>query len=155
MSYQETVSVDQSPEEVRQAAGELDAALEERDTERVVACFCDDCNIEIPGASLGGHEGVRRWLRWFFDHIASIRFEPVTVMVDGATCFEEYVAHATLWDGWEIDSRQSEVLEYERGRVKSLRLYFDRLDFARAFAGNRVKRAVLRRLVKGSLKGLE
>ncbi|MFW6151105.1 MAG: nuclear transport factor 2 family protein [Chloroflexota bacterium] len=149
------MSGEQGSEEVRQAAMELDAALEERDTERVVACFSEDCEIELLGVRLAGCEGVRKWLGWFFHHVASIRFEPVIVLVQGSTFFKEFVAHATLWDGTEVDSRQAEVLLFEGVNVKSLRLYFDRLDFGRSFAGDPLRRALLRRLTKASLKGLE
>jgi ketosteroid isomerase-like protein len=50
----------QTEASIRQAAADLDAALEARDHERVVACFAEDCVVELLGVRLCGHDGARR-----------------------------------------------------------------------------------------------
>ena len=50
--------------------------------------------------------------------------------------------------------RQAEVLVYEDHMIKSLRLYFDRLDFSDLIAGNIVSRKIVHSVKSRSLKGL-
>ena len=144
----------QSPERIREVAKKLDDALETRNADQILPFFADDCEIELLGIELTGKDGVRRWLEWQFKHIAEVKLEPIIIIVDGNIFFEEFVVNARLHDGTKVESRQAEVLIYEDYRVKSLRLYFDRLDFAGSIARGFVSKAIVRRLIKTSLAGL-
>jgi len=139
---------------IRRLARELDEALERGDTEKVVSFFAADCEIEALGVKLNGHDGVRRWLGWLFGYVDEVRFEPVVIMVDGDVFFEEFVVHAKLRGGGEAVSKQAEVLVYEDYKVKSLRVYFDRLDFADAVVKNPFEKAIVRKLIDKSTEGL-
>ena len=144
----------QSPDRIRKVAMDLDNALEARDTEIVLSCFADDCEIELLGVKLVGKEGAGKWLDWLYGHLVTVRFLPITIMVDGDTLFEEFVLKGRLQDGHEVESKQAEVLVYEDYKVKSLRLYFDRLDFADAVAKGFISKAIVRQVIKASLKDL-
>ena len=63
-------------------------------------------------------------------------------MVDGNTLFEEFILKGTLHNGIEVQSKQSEVLTFENGKIKSLRLYFDRMDFADSVTKGFLSKAV-------------
>lgn len=144
----------QSPDEIRRIAANLDKAAENRDVESILSSFSDDCEIELLGIKLAGKQAARRWLGWMYEHLSEIRFVPITIMVDGDTFFEEFVLKGKLHDGTEVESKQAEVLVYEKYKVKSLRLYFDRLDFADSVAKGPISKAIVRRLIRKSLKGL-
>jgi ketosteroid isomerase-like protein len=122
----------QTESSIREAAAELDEALEAADFERVVACFSTDCTIELLGARLDGHEGVRRWLDWVFGHVERLEFTPRLITVDGDTFVEEFAVTATLGDGRRLESLWAEMLTYRDNLVTSLRLYFNPIDFAPA-----------------------
>lgn len=51
----------QSEDSIRRAASELDDALVAGDRDRVVACFSQDCTVELLGVRVRGRDGVRRW----------------------------------------------------------------------------------------------
>ena len=142
-------------EAIRQVAKELDDALETKEVERILPFFAEDCEIELLGAKVTGREGAKRWLMWQFGHVATVRLVPVVIMIECDTFFEEFIVQATLHDGTQVESRQAEVLVYDRDlKVKSLRLYFDRLDFADALAKDVISRAIVRKVIARSLKGL-
>ena len=145
----------ESPEAILKAALNLDDAIEDRDFESVASKFTEDCEIELLGISLTGKDGVRKWMRWQFNHISKIKFTPVIKMVSGSTFFEEYIAKAKLPDGEEIQSKQVVVLRFEGTLIGNLRLYFDRLDFAGSIARDVVSKAIVRELIKKSVEGLE
>lgn len=144
----------QSPDQIRRIAADLDKAVENRDIELILSSFSDDCEIELLGIKLAGKEAARKWLGWMYGHLSEVRFLPITIMVDGDTFFEEFILKGKLHDGTEVESKQAEVLVYENLKVKSLRLYFDRLDFADSVAKGPISKAIVRRLMKKSLKGL-
>jgi len=122
---------EQTAETIRAAATRLDDALERGDTEEVVACFAEDCEVELLGVRLCGRDGVRRWLRWMKARgIQSLWFTPRSIVVEGDVFVEEFLVSLRMVDGRTVESRQSEVLVYENNLVKSLRLYFDPMDFA-------------------------
>ena len=144
----------QSPDEIRKVATDFDNAIESKNIELALSSFADDCEIELLGVKLIGRQGARKWLDWLYKNLAEVKFVPVTVMVEGSTFFEEFILEGKLHNGVEVRSKQAEVLIYENLRVKSLRLYFDRLDFADLVAKGPISRAISRRLVRTSLKGL-
>lgn len=141
----------QSEASIREAAAELDEALEGRDIERVVACFTEDCTIELLGVRLHGHEGVRHWLDWVFTHVVRIEFSPRVISVDGDTFIEEFAVTGTLANGRRLDSQWAEILTYRDDLVVSLRLYFNPIEFAPALGaiGRLVGPAVLRLARRG------
>jgi ketosteroid isomerase-like protein len=143
-----------SKDQILQAAKEFDDAIETRDVNHILSFFSDQCKILLFGVTLQGKLGARRWLEWMFQHLKEIRFEPITIMVEGNIFFEEFIVHAKLEDGTRLQSHQAEVLVYENLLVKELRLYFDRLDFAQAVAKGFISKAIVNRLVKKSLEGL-
>jgi ketosteroid isomerase-like protein len=145
----------QLPEKICQTAAELDNAIENKDIDGIMSGFSDDCEIQLLGIRLTGKDGLKKWVDWMFMHLAEIRFEPITIMVDGNVFFEEFILKGILRDGTEVQSRQAEVLIYENYQVKSLRLYFDRLDFAHSVAKGFLSKALVRRVVRESLKGLK
>jgi hypothetical protein len=142
-------------ERIRTVAKELDDTLETRDNERILGFFADDCEIELLGITLKGKDGIGKWLDWKYRHVAGYELVPVVIMIEGNVFFEEFLVKARLPDGTALESKQAEVLVYnEDYKVKSLRLYFDRLDFADAVARDPVSRFIVGKLSKTSLKGL-
>jgi ketosteroid isomerase-like protein len=122
----------QSEASIRRAASVLDDALEAADIDRVLACFADDCTVELLGVRLRGLDGVRRWLAWVFAHVQRIEFAPRVISVDGDTFIEEFTVTGTMTDGRRLQSQWAEILTYRDDLVTSLRLYFDPIDFAPA-----------------------
>jgi ketosteroid isomerase-like protein len=147
--------VTQTAEEIKRVAMEFDNAIEARDIEAMVSSFADDCEIELLGLTLRGKDGVRTWIDWLFGNIPDIKFIPINIIVEGNVFFEEFVAITKLADGTEVRSKQAEVLIYEDYKIKSLRLYFDRLDFSDAISGNFLSRKVVQIVKDRSLKGLQ
>ena len=143
-----------SSEEARKVALALDNALENRDLQGVMDKFADDCEIELLGVKLFGKEGVRKWVNWMYEHVVELKFLPVTIMVEGTTFFEEFVVEAKFHDDEEARSKQTVVLEFENLKIKSLRMYFDRLDFSGAVAKDVVSKTIVKELIKKSLEGL-
>jgi ketosteroid isomerase-like protein len=144
----------QSPDEIRKVAMALDRALENKNLDLVTSKFADDCSVELLNVKLVGKEGVKKWFNWLFKHVAEIRFTPVTIMVEGDTFFEEYIVNARLYDGEQTTSKQAEVLVFENYQVKTLRIYFDRLDFASSVAKNIISKTIVKELIKKSIDDL-
>ncbi len=144
----------QSTDEIRRVATELASAIENRRLDAVLSCFADDCEIELLRHSLYGKAGVEKWFDWLFKNVRQIKFQPVITMAKGNILFEEFIIRARLLSGPEIKSKQSEVLVFEGDKIKSLRFYFDRLDFADTLVKDPVSKAVLNRIIKKSMEGL-
>jgi len=145
----------QSPDKIRQVAMDFDNAVKNQNRELILSSFADDCEIELLGIKLTGKEGATRWTNWLYQHLAEVEFLPVTIMVEGNTFFEEFVVKARLHNGTRIHSKQAEVLIYDNYKVKSLRLYFDRLDFADSVTKGFISKAIVKQLIKMTLKGLQ
>jgi ketosteroid isomerase-like protein len=140
---------------IREAAKALDDAVEKQDVEEVLAYFCDDCDIELLGVTLSGKAGLRKALGWMFRYFKEISFTPVTIMIEGSAFFEEFIFRAKSRIGKDIETKQAEVLIYDPDyQVRSLRLYFDRLELADATASNVLERIALRLLIRASTKEL-
>ncbi len=144
----------QTKEQILQVAKDFDDVIETRDIEQILPFFAKDCSIKLFGLTLHGHEGARKWLEWMFQHLAEIAFEPISIMVDDNVFFEEFIVQGKLQDGRTVQSKQAEVLVYENLLVKSLRLYFDRLDFAEAVSSSWINRKIIQKIIKESVKGL-
>lgn len=145
----------QSPDDIRQAAKQLDDAVEQKDVETVLSCFADDGEVQLGGVTLHGKEGLQRGLAWLYDRLGAIKFQPVTILVEGNTFFEEFVMKTRKEPGHELQITAAEVLVYEGGKVKSLRVYLDRLALARAVATGIVEKWIVRKLDQLSLRGLQ
>ena len=90
-----------------------------------------------------------------FRYLKEITLSPITIMIEGNTFFEEFLVRTKSKEGQEVQVKQAEVLVYDDGyKVKSLRLYFDRLELAAAYTSNPIERIMINRLSKASLKGL-
>jgi len=148
------LSPEQSEKEIRKYARALDDAIEKGNIEEVMSYFCDDCEVELLGVKLTGKEGLRKAFDWIYKYLKKMVLVPVTIMVDGNTFFEEFIIKAKVKGGKELQVKQSEVLVYDDYKVKSLRLYFDRLELADVFTSNVLEQVMVKQLVKLSLKGL-
>ncbi len=144
----------QSTDEIRKVAMTLDSGIENKNLDTVTSCFADNCEIELLRHSLYGKAGVKKWFDWLFKNIRQIKFQPVVIMAEGNILFEEFIIRARLYSGPEVKSKQSEALVFENGKIKCLRLYFDRLDFADTVTRDPVSKAVVSRVIKKSLEGL-
>jgi ketosteroid isomerase-like protein len=143
---------DQSLDQIRRLAKDLDDAVVQGDIEMIVSFFTDDCEVELPGVKLVGKDGVRRALGWLYNELGSIRFEPITIMVDGDTFFEEFVMKATR--GREFEMQATEVLVYDQDKVSKLRIYFDRLAVAGFLARGFVEKWIVKKVERAALRGL-
>jgi ketosteroid isomerase-like protein len=143
----------QSEASIRQAASELDEALEAGDTDRVVACFSEHCTIELLGVRMRGHQGVHRWLDWVFTHVERIEFTPRLISIDDDTLIEEFAMIGVLANGQRLDSQWAELLTYRDDLVTSLRLYFNPIDFAPALG--LIGRAIGPAAARFTRRGLE
>ena len=144
----------QDTSRIKEVAMDFDNAIEARDIDLMVDAFTDDCEIELMGITLKGKDGARKWSEWLFSSTPSIIFKPINIMVEGNVFFEEFLVTGTLPNGNIVESKQSEVLVYENYKIKSLRLYFDRLDFADLVAQGFFSKKVVNMLKSRSLKGL-
>ena len=144
-----------NPEKIGKLAKALDDAIESRKTEEVISYFSDTCEVELLGIKLTGKEGLRKAISWIYRYLKEINLLPITIMIQGNTFFEEFIVRMKTQEGKEIKVKQAEVLVYEEEyKVKSLRLYFDRLELAAAYASNPIEKIMIRRIIKASLKGL-
>ena len=144
----------QSPGKLRKAAMALDNAIESKNISEILTYFANDCEIELLRQQLFGKEGVKKWLDWLYKNFWQIKFQPIVIIVKGNTLFEEFIVRARLHSGIEIKSKQAEVVVYENDKIKSLRLYFDRLDFAESVTKDPISKATINRIIKKSLAGL-
>jgi ketosteroid isomerase-like protein len=143
------------PDRIRKAAKLLDDAVEKQNIEEIESFFSDACDIELLGVKLSGKAGLRKALDWMFRYLKDISFIPVTIMIEGDTFFEEFIVRAISKGGKEIKMKQAEVLIYDSDyKVRSLRLYFDRLELADAIASNIFERMAIRLLIRASVKEL-
>ena len=148
----------QDPEKIREVALDLDNTLEAMDKEKVLTFFTEDCEIKFLGKTLKGKDGVMKWLNWLESHgLTEMKLTPINVQVLGNTYLEEFVAKAILEDGTEVEADQCEVLTYENYKVKSLHLYFDRLQYAPMLATGIkgvVGKPIIKEIEKMTFEGL-
>jgi len=141
-------------EKIRELAKALDDAVEKHDVEKLVSYFSKECEIHLPGITLSGHEGLRKAISWMYRYLKEIVLVPIVIIIQDNIFFEEFSVKANA-GGRNIELRQAEVLECSADyKVKSIRLYFDRLEFAQAFSFNFIDRMLIKRVNKASLNGL-
>ena len=143
-----------SSEEIHEVAKAFDNALENKNLQVIMDTFAEDGEIKLLGVKLFGKAGAKKWFSWLYTHVAEMKLLPVTIMVEGNTFFEEYIVKAKFYDGEEASSNQAEVLVFENLKIKSLRIYFDRLDFSSSVARDVISKTIVNQLVKKSLEGL-
>jgi ketosteroid isomerase-like protein len=148
------VNQESRQKEILRYAKAFDDAIERRDMKEVVSYFCDDSEIELLGIKLTGKEGLRNAFDWIYKYLKEIILVPITIIVDNNVFFEEFRVKAKVKGGKELQVKQAEVLVWENDKIKSLRLYFDRLELADAFTSNFLERIMVKQLIKESLKGL-
>ncbi|MBN2229835.1 MAG: nuclear transport factor 2 family protein [Candidatus Thorarchaeota archaeon] len=142
----------QDNERIQATAMDFDNAIESRDMDAIIEAFAEDYEVELLGITRSGKEGVRKWANWLFNSVPEIKFTPIIIMVDDGIFFEEFLVSGTLLDGQIVESKQSGVLVYEDYKIKSLRIYFDRLDFADFVATDFLSKRVVRMLKSRSLR---
>jgi len=81
----------------------------------------------------GGCQGkkgraLRKAIYWMYRYLKEMALIPVTIMVESNIFFEEFIVKTKVEGGKEIQVKPTELLMYdEKYKVRSLRLYFDRL----------------------------
>lgn len=143
-----------SSDKIRKHAKALDDAIETQDIEGALAFFSDRSTIELFGITLKGKKEIRRGILWMYQKLGKIRFQPVTIIVEGNTFFEEFLMKAMPRKDTEFSIKASEVLIFEDGIVHSLRLYLDRMALARILARGPIEKIIVNQLHKMTLKGL-
>jgi hypothetical protein len=142
-------------ENIKKTAMDFDRAIEKKDIVKIPLFFTKDCEIELLGLKLFGKDGIKRWISWLYKYISKLELEPITIMVEGNIFFEEFVVNAILNNGVRVKSKQSEVLVYEDYKIKSLRLYFDRLELSQSLFINPITNFILDKIIYKSIKGLK
>ena len=144
----------QSSIKIRKVAKDLDDAVEKHDIESVLSCFLDDCEVEVFGIVLKGKDHLKKALNWLYDMVGEIKFEPIIIMVNDDVFFEEFILKGRKHDK-KFEVKAAEVLIYKDYKVKTLRLYFDRLQVAKVISKGFFEKFVLNMIDKKSLKGLK
>ena len=139
---------------MKKTVRELDKVLETKNVDKGLSLFSKKCSIEMLGITLKGKTGVKKWFGWLFGSFEKIKIRNLTVFVQGEKMFKEYVLVATLHDGNNICSKQSEVITFYGDKIKNIRIYFDRIDFKDLVADNFIKKIFLDRLVEKPLEEL-
>ena len=144
----------QDKDRIIKLAAELDKDLEKQDVDKLISYFSEDCEIEILGLKLKGIIDLKKWLNWFFNLFDTIIFEPIVIMVEKNIFFEEFIIHVTYNQDKKLSVKIAEVLEYKNYKIKSLRLYLDRLDFADILTSGFLSKKIVKLIKKRSFKGL-
>ncbi len=144
----------QNEKKIVKLAENLDNDLELQDVNKLIPYFSDECEIEIFGLKKKGKNDLKRWLNWFFNLFDTIKFEPIVIMVQNNIFFEEFFISVTFKKGEKLRVKVAEVLEYQNYKIRSLRLYLDRLEFADVIANGFLAKRIIKLIIKRSLKGL-
>lgn len=140
---------------IKLIAKEFDKTIEQRNLQKVLDFFSKECEIELLGITLKGKEGAKLWITWLFENAPNLRFEPVVIISDGDVFYEEFYVNITLPNGKIIRSHQAETLVFENNLLKSLRIFFNPLDFSDIVAKDPLSKFVINYIKKKSRKGLE
>lgn len=139
---------------IRKLAQALDDSIESQNVEEIASYFSENCEIELPGITLYGKDGLRKAVAWMYRYFHGITLVPIIIMVNENTFFEEFILRAKNKKGKEVQVKMTEVLVYDDTyKVRSLRLYFDRLELA-GFTSSPIEKMIINKLNKASLKGL-
>jgi len=144
----------QNKDKIIKLAEDLDNELELQIVDKMIPYFSEDCEIEIFGIKMKGKHELIKWLNWFFDMFDTIEFEPIVIMIENNIFFEEFIIHVSFKQDKKLSVKVAEVLEYDNYKIKSLRLYLDRLEFADIFTARSLSKKLVKLIKKRSLKGL-
>jgi ketosteroid isomerase-like protein len=145
----------QSPAKIYEIAKRLDDAVEHKDIDTALACFTDDCDIEILNVTLKGKQELRSAINWMYTELGDIRFERIAISFENDTFFEEFIMNITKDQGNTLKTKVVEVLVFEDYEVKSLRFYFDRLELSQALTKGFLERRIVSKLDKMLSKKLQ
>lgn len=146
---------DISTEKIRLLAKALDDAIEKQNVVKIVSYFSEECEIQLPGVILTGHEGLKKAISWMYKYLKEIILIPVTIMIQDNVFFEEFIVKTRV-NGHDMEIKQAEVLTYEKDyKVKSIRLYFDRLEFGQNVSRNLIDLILIGKINKATLEGLK
>ena len=144
----------QNKDKILKLASDLDNDLELQDVEKLLPYFSEDCEVEMLGIKMQGISSLRKCLIWFFNIFETIKFQPIVIIVENNIFFEEFYIHVSFKNGKQLSVKLAEVLEYENYKIKSLRLYLDRLEFADVALGGFLSKKLVKLIKKKSLKDL-
>jgi len=144
----------QDKDKIIKLAEDLDNDLEIKDINKLGSYFSENCEIEILGLKLRGKTHLKKWLNWFFNLFDTVKFEPIVIIVEKNIFFEEFIINVTFKQGKNLSVKIAEVLEYQNYKIKSLRLYLDRLEFADILTTGFLSKKLVKLIIKRSLKGL-
>ena len=147
------MSLKQSPLKIKKVAKDLDDAVERHDIESALSCFLEDCEVEIFGIILSGKDHLRKALNWLYEKIGEIKFDPIVIIVNDDVFFEEFILKG-FKNGKRFEFKAAEVLIYKDYKVKTIRLYFDRLQIAKVISEGFFEKIILNIINKKSLKDL-
>ena len=144
----------QSDDKIRKVAKKLDDAVEKHDINFILDCFLDNCEVEIFGIVLRGKVHLKKALNWLYEMVGKIKFEPIIIMVDGDVFFEEFILKGNK-DGKNYEIKATEVLIYKDYKVKTLRLYLDRLQVADTIAKGFFEKFIVKKINNKIFKNLK
>jgi hypothetical protein len=139
---------------IKKIAEEFDIAIETREISSVLDFFSEDCEIELLGIKLYGKKGAKKWIEWLYSNAPKVNFEPVVIITEGNVFYEEFYANVTLPSEKIIKSHQAETLIFENGKLKTLRIFFNPLDFSDVVAKGPISRKIISYIKKKARKGL-
>jgi steroid delta-isomerase-like uncharacterized protein len=112
-----------------------------RDPEAMAKHWADDGVEEIPGAAvLRGPDAIRNYFRELFAALPDVEMIVQRVVADESAAAVEWRMRGTFTGGMfqgieptgrHVEIRGLDVLEVERGKLKSNTVYFDTTEFAR------------------------
>jgi len=141
----------QSSIKIRKAAKILDDNIEKHEIKSVINSFDDECEIEIFGITFKGKEKLEKVLRRLYSIIGEFKFEPIVILVDNNTFFEEFNI-VIKKENKEFKIKAAEVLIYKNYKVKKIRLYLDRIQISNIIAKGLFERFIVGFINKKSLK---
>ncbi len=133
---------------IEDISAKFDAVLEQRDIDAALSFFHPDCEIQILNQTLIGLDGARSWLHWLYQQAPKLHFKPIVIISEGNIFYEEFLVIVSLPNGKMIRSRQAETLIYENDKIKSLRIYFDPLDFAELVTKDPISKFIVKQIKK-------
>jgi ketosteroid isomerase-like protein len=133
-------------------AEDVRVAVQEKNLEGLLDCFDDKCEIELFGLKLAGKDGVKKWFKWTYSHMDKIGFENTKTIIDGNVLFEEYILNGVIHTGKKVKSRQMRSLIFEDGKIKTFRLYMDRLQFADSIAEDFASKLIISKFTQRSVR---
>ena len=141
--------------DIRKVADQLDRAVERRDLNTVLGFFTENCEVTLFGIKLTGKDALGRAFQSLYEKLENVRFEPITIMTEESTLFEEFRLHATSPGGEAVSIEAAEVLNFDGNLVVGMRLYLDRLQLAGIIAEGILERKLLEAIERKSREGIE